>query len=274
MNIVLAQGILGFQTLLGVEYFNGVKSNIETKYPSVKVLETQVNPVEGVEVRGSQLGSQILDSLGDTGKPPSLNPGDKTHIIAYSMGGLDARYLLSPANPANLAGRVTSLTTISAPHRGSPVADLLMREANGEALTLLEKVATLGLHKSMTLLGVPLEGLHDLTTQWTADFNKHYGDSPKVLYFSIAGTGRSSVPPTSVPLLAPYLYIKDKVWGEPNDGMVAVGSSAWGDSAPDLWPADHADVIGHNLDNLPLGTPDHFDYLSKYDGIVNKLLAL
>src|SRR5215510_6280544 len=53
--------------------------------------------------------------------------GDKVHIIAHSMGGLDARYLLCN----NLYGlgaldRVVSLSTISTPHRGSQVADLLV----------------------------------------------------------------------------------------------------------------------------------------------------
>jgi triacylglycerol esterase/lipase EstA (alpha/beta hydrolase family) len=54
-------------------------------------------------------------------------PNGKVHIIAHSMAGLDARYLLSHnlqslANP----GRVASLSTVATPHCGSPVADLLV----------------------------------------------------------------------------------------------------------------------------------------------------
>src|SRR5215469_16560609 len=102
MNIVLCHGILGFRTFLGVNYFNGVKAHIEAKYPAVKVLVPQVNPVAAADERGGQLQDQIVQALGDTGMPPTLDPGQKTHILAHSMGGLDARYMLSPANPANI----------------------------------------------------------------------------------------------------------------------------------------------------------------------------
>ncbi|HYM00422.1 MAG TPA: hypothetical protein VEZ90_15820 [Blastocatellia bacterium] len=274
MNIVLAHGYLGFARLLGVEYFNRVKAHIEAAFPSVKVLVTQVDPADGIDVRGSQLRGQILDSLGVTGNAPTLNAGDKTHIIAHSMGGLDSRYILSPANPNNIAVQITSLTTISTPHRGSPIADLLWREASGEVLSEIEKLTALGLHKSMSLLGIPLEGLQNLTSDSTAQFNRKYVDNPNVRYFSVAGKGRNGFLPTCLALLAPHLVIKHEVPGEENDGLVAVGSAAWGTMDRNLWPADHADEIGHNLDKLPVGKPDHFDYLSAYDAIVGKLLPL
>ena len=40
------------------------------------------------------------------------------------MGGLDSRFILSPANPDNIANLITTLTTIGTPHQGSPLADL------------------------------------------------------------------------------------------------------------------------------------------------------
>jgi triacylglycerol lipase len=42
------------------------------------------------------------------------------YLIAHSMGGLDSRFMLSPANLDHLAAHVASLTTISTPHHGSP----------------------------------------------------------------------------------------------------------------------------------------------------------
>jgi len=39
------------------------------------------------------------------------------------MGGLDSRYLLSPANPTPNNLPIRSLTTIGTPHFGSPIAD-------------------------------------------------------------------------------------------------------------------------------------------------------
>jgi len=52
-----------------------------------------------------------------------LDPAQKTHIIAHSMGGLDSRYLLSPDNPTPNRMPIRSLTTIGTPHFGSPIAD-------------------------------------------------------------------------------------------------------------------------------------------------------
>src|SRR5262249_35838159 len=89
MNIVLCHGILGFNriSVLGapIDYFNGVREFLEETFADlqVKVLVTQVNPVRGIHIRGDQLATQIRDALLDG----SLNPDNKTHIIAHSMGG-------------------------------------------------------------------------------------------------------------------------------------------------------------------------------------------
>src|SRR5262245_21597652 len=118
MNIVLAHGIYGFRTLFGVNYFNGVKEFLEQAFlaPPVRVLVSEVAPAGRIELRGAQLGRQILEAL-QTGK---LDRIAKVHIIAHSMGGLDARFCLSPGNPDNITAtaRVASLSTISTPHWG------------------------------------------------------------------------------------------------------------------------------------------------------------
>jgi hypothetical protein len=54
-----------------------------------------------------------------------LDGTKKTHIVAHSMGGLDSRYLLSPVSENKLVAPVQSLTTISTPHQGSPIADII-----------------------------------------------------------------------------------------------------------------------------------------------------
>src|SRR5215467_8709361 len=98
MNIVLAHGILGFGriSLLGaqIDYFNGVQEFLEGTFADigVKVLVTQVNPVRGIHIRGEELTSQIQNALANG----SLDPDNKTHIVAHSMGGLDARFTVSP----------------------------------------------------------------------------------------------------------------------------------------------------------------------------------
>lgn len=54
------------------------------------------------------------------------------HVIAHSMGGLDARFLTTHLqqkyNSPSYPNRILSLTTLSTPHHGSPVADLLVQQ--------------------------------------------------------------------------------------------------------------------------------------------------
>src|SRR5437879_1655307 len=124
MNLIFAHGILGFRQRFGIAYFRGVQDHFEQV--GAKVLIPEVNPTAGIKVRGEELRTQILDAFG---KGP-LDPGQPTHIVAHSMGGLDSRFMLSPANKNttsqnDLSGRVRSLTTIGTPHRGSPIADLV-----------------------------------------------------------------------------------------------------------------------------------------------------
>src|SRR5215510_8132283 len=104
MNIVLTHGILGFNTVLGIEYFNGIKGHLEKKF-NAKVLATKVDPVKSIKDRGAELGNLILAALGKTGTIPTLNPKENVHIIAHSMGGLDSRVLF-----CLLAIPITSLT--------------------------------------------------------------------------------------------------------------------------------------------------------------------
>ena len=74
--------------------------------------------------RGEQLAAAILRQV----------PGaEREHIIAHSMGGLDARHAI--AHVPGLAGRVATLVTIGTPHRGSPVADAIAGDVGTGLIT-------------------------------------------------------------------------------------------------------------------------------------------
>jgi triacylglycerol lipase len=275
MNVVLAHGFLGFRKLAGVEYFQGVKKYLEA-HASVKVLATQVDPDASIAARGGQLRRQILVALGDL--PPetkdekslvkALDASQKTHLIGHSMGGLDGRFMLSPANPDHLAARLASLTTISTPHRGSPIADLIAAKLGGQRLWLWTWWMERKLREIITGLGISLDGLHDLTAGGAANFNHTYVDHPQVRYFSVAGAGRASGRPAAKILYPAYKYIKEKT-REDNDGLVAVTSAQWGEFDARLWPADHADEIGHDLDRP--GKSGRFDHLARFGELVERL---
>ena len=96
-------------------------------------------------------------------------------IIAHSMGGLDARYMISKLNMAN---RVAALLTVSTPHRGSPYADWCLRNLGKR----------MGGLKLIKLLKLDLKAISDLTTESCREFNEKILDAPGVRYFSIGGS--------------------------------------------------------------------------------------
>lgn len=263
MNIVLVHGILGFREKLGVEYFNGVKEHLAQAGHTVLV--PQLDATGPIRKRGEQLRGLILQALNQN----ALDPAAKTHIIAHSQGGLDARFMLSPGNPNttpenDLAGKIASLSTIGSPHDGSPIADLLA----GQDLGPIEAPARDAVRDVLRTLGIDPDALFDLETGSMKEFNKEYPDNPAVRYFSVAGKGRAGLFATSGVLMFFHRHIKAAT-GEENDGLVSLSSAGrWGATWP-AWPADHADEIGHDLNRPPGFEPlAGFDYLRAYDAIV------
>lgn len=265
MNIVLVHGILGFREKFGIEYFRGVAEHFTEK--GFKVLVPILDPTRGIEFRGGQLRDQINAAYAKG----SIDPNQKTHIIGHSMGGLDSRWMLSPVNPNRIRAPIRSLTTISTPHQGSPIADLIDAP---------EKLTDFGqllfgpqgnlLQPALDALGISLDGLRNLTTAYCKQFSATYTDDPAVAYFSVAGAGRGGFLQTSAPLLFFHKYISE-LTGEANDGLVTVASAQWGQFDQNTWAADHADEVGTNLDTLG---PPKFPWLAKYDLIVAAVSGL
>jgi triacylglycerol lipase len=271
MNLVLSHGIFGFKTALGVEYFNGVRQHLTDRFPGLRILVTKVPPDGTIEVRGAALGEQIRQAMEPGG---GLDPDDPVHIVAHSMGGLDARFLLSPDNDQNLADRITSLTTIGTPHNGSPVADLVVRLEDPLNIGVEETPLARAFRAALAHARIEVGGLRSITTEGTRNFNAQFRDNDTTKKFSVAGVGRGRTflgisLDTCAALLLTYGFLKDNT-GEDNDGLVTLSSASWGDG-PELWPADHADEIGHDIDHGFHTLPSNFDCLEKYAAIVDRL---
>lgn len=274
MNLVLNHGIFGFAAFHGIIYFNGVKEHLAARFPNLRILVAQVPPDGTIVARGTELGRQILQALQPGGV---LDPRKQVHIIAHSMGGLDARFLLSPDNPENLAHLVASLTTISTPHQGSPIADLLIKLLDPLNIGAEEKLLARPLRASLAQIGLETGGLRNLTTASVREFNSRFRDDENTKKFSVAGTGRGKQIlgihlNTCAALHLAYDIIRQKT-GEDNDGLVSLGSASWG-SGPDIWAADHADEIGHDLDRGTAVRPAHFNHLDHYERLVERLRQL
>src|SRR4051794_23641245 len=214
--IVLVHGLMGFDSLRvrGLRlrgYFPGIED--ELRRAGNRVHCASLSPTAGVAHRADELRA-FLDHVA---------PAEPVHVIAHSMGGLDARYAVSRLG---MADRVLSLTTISTPHRGSPFADWGVRRLEWLAKPLFKFFA------------MPDQAFYDLTTDGCRAFNADVPDVPTVRYFSVAG--RCSLAWLSPEWLLPHEVIR-RAEG-PNDGLVSVASATWGEQT-DVWDGDHVSLI-------------------------------
>jgi triacylglycerol lipase len=256
--IVLAHGIFGFGDMLprtlsflpSVHYFNGVANHLRKLGHTV--FEPQVNPIGSIQSRGDELAAEILKQTG---------PGDRLHILAHSMGGLDARCAITKRT--DLVERVATLVTIGTPHRGSPVADAVVKHTG----PLLESIPD----QMRRRLESDTGAMHDLTTEVCTQFDVDTPDDPRVRYINIAGDALQDG--EQLFLFQLTAAISDMT-GEPNDGMVT-RSSALRENHTHLpdWPVDHAGEIGWTKALLrPWQGKDAFaKHLERYDAIVAML---
>jgi triacylglycerol lipase len=257
MNLVFASGFLLPQHVGPIEYFNGVGALAESKgLPSP--LFHVVPPLGKSENRSDVLAAAIRVRF----------PAGPIHIIAHSMGGLDSRYLI--ARNADLASRIVSLTTLSTPFHGSPLADMLRGDSAG--------LFSLGLGAASNVVDDTIGRLIDLGA--VGDLTKRGAEAgpdilkthPQIRCRSYAASGRSGEPKTSGLLLIGHMIIRAQPGGDPNDGAVAVASATYGEFK-ESWACDHLDMVGHDLDDIPRLRPRKFDHIAKFTAIIDLLQA-
>ena len=165
-----------------------------------------------ISVNAEILKKNILQIIAETG-------AKKVNIIAHSRGGLESRYMISRLD---MADSVASLTTVATPHRGSPVADLLINKMEKE------NVITDIIDFNAKILGdVQPESFNaggELTTDSLKVFNMENPDMPGVYYQSYAGAIGDDFPN---PLWKKISKVITEKEGE-NDGLVSVKSAKWG----------------------------------------------
>jgi triacylglycerol lipase len=227
-TIVLVHGVLGFGNPLNLplfaNYFNGVATHF--RRAGHDVVTPQVNPIGSIPQRGEQLAAAIR------------RLGQPVHVIAHSMGGLDARHAITHVFGA--PEPVRTLITIGTPHFGSPVADAIANPtdplfAHIPAVLLLQLQRNAG-------------ALHDLTTAAAKEFDETTHDVPGVTYINVAGDASQG---SHELLLFHLAAVIGRLKGETNDGVVTK-SSALHPRHKHLnhdWPVDHAGEVGWSLDS-------------------------
>ena len=214
--VVLVHGLCGYDRLTAFgrplkDYFPGIREQLEAA--GNRVLVPRLSCTRGVEARACEL-RRFLGTHVPTGP---------VHLIGHSMGGLDARFMISHLG---MAGRVRSLTTVGTPHRGSPVADWGVKRF-GRLLTPL-----------FQLFGISTRAFIDLTSAVCARFNATVRNAPGVRYFSVAGVCEG--PWLGSEWRVPHAIVS-RAEGA-NDGVVSVASASWGEHT-DLWTGDHLNLV-------------------------------
>lgn len=259
--IVLVHGLFGFDRLRiagydVADYFRDVPRLLRAGgylVPSPPVLRT---------------GGGIAERAADLKRYLETNPevaGKRVHLIAHSMGGLDARFMIAQLG---MAERILSVTTIGTPHRGSPIADIIT------------KASLPGSQQLLAQLGMDLKGIGDLTTAACARFNEATPEADGVRYFSFAG---EFAPPRIglVPIgLLSVTHDLIRCAEGANDGMVSVASARFGQSEErwtflDTWPVNHFREVnwGENLLPTPIEIADG-SIGQRYLDLARRLAAL
>ncbi len=213
-------------------------------------------------------------------------PSARVNLICYAVGGLDCRYLVSPGGlfkndsllQEAIAGQVSSITTVSTPHRGTDVASAALYLSDEVLGTLLGARANTARTDPEVVAS-----LEALTPSAMNDFNREVTDAAGVDYRSWAGvtyfqgvafyladqavvdecqgpTGRTRIwaQPETRDVMSDLLVATAPFAGRtlaaggqsvltPHDGMVSVDSARWG-GFEGCVAADHYDVIGQVQD--------------------------
>ncbi|MFH1488648.1 MAG: hypothetical protein ABII06_07080, partial [Pseudomonadota bacterium] len=232
LPIILAHGICPFDRALHplsvkdnapddrFHYFRKIRNSLIAR--GFSAYHTRVSWASDLERRASDLHRQILRLTENFSIRPAV------HIIAHSMGGLDARMMIYKYR---MAGRVRSLTTIGTPHLGTSYADWGM-----ERLGFL--IGSAG------VFGINIRGFRDLTRESCRRFNETLRPFEKdcgVRFRTVAGA--QTPEKIFLPLRRSYRIILEQE-GE-NDGLVSVASAMWKEEFfLEKIDADHFNQIG------------------------------
>ncbi len=246
--IVLHHGFISGRAL----QWPGAKEALEKK--GCRVFSTEVSAAQTIPIRAQQLSLQIEQILQETGFP-------KVNIITHSMGGLDARYLISSLKYSD---RVASLSTVSTPHRGTPLANWAVsksHELGGQILHLILDLAARLANSTTTFSKVDVAAtFNNLKEDYVErEFNPKNPDNPRVYYQSWAGKAVKSRRNVIKSILMDTYDIIFETRGE-NDGIVPISSSAWG-VFRGVIEADHLRLAGHSFDDPTEGSFDQNQFL-------------
>lgn len=245
--IVLTHGMLGFDNILGIDYWYGIPSAL--RRDGAKVYVTEVSQLNTSEARGEELLEQVEEIA-------AISGSGKVNLLGHSHGGPTIRYVA-----AIRPDLVASVTSIGAPHKGSAAADFIRNVPPGSAgETLLAGIVN-GLGGLINLLSGSsstspqnaLGSLESLNSVGAAKFNAKFPQGMPtsacgegaysvngIRYYSWSGTSpvTNLLDPSDLLMGAASLTFK-----EANDGLVGRCSSHMGKVVRDNYRMNHLDEV-------------------------------
>ena len=142
-RIYLSPGFFGFGKIGSYDYFAHVERTLVARLAAAGDNATtyvlDVQPTASIRRRASRLAELVSETATDEGP---------IHLIGHSTGGLDARMVASPevilpipSATLRWVPHLASVTTINAPHYGTPMASFFAT-ANGQRWLYLLSVLT------------------------------------------------------------------------------------------------------------------------------------
>ena len=260
--IVLVHGFLGFDQLVGVDYWYKIPETLQEDGAEVYVIT--VSNTNFPEVRGEQVIEQVEEILAVTG-------AEKVNLIGHSHGGPTTRYAGS-VRPDIIA----SVTSVSGVNKGTVVADTLIEWSdNSELFGNAFELFISGISHFVALASgndkelAPVDSVRSMTTEASLVFNAaHPGGIPDtacgegdyeyngVRYYSWAGavpTTRGVDPLDLVTLTFSQFFPE----GVANDGFVDPCTSNLGMVVRNDFVMNHLDEVNQLLGIHDLQETDH-----------------
>ena len=150
-RIYLSPGMFGFGRLASYDYFTHLERALSERLRAageeVEIHVVQVSPTASIRRRALKLTELVARTCDLT-----ASNGGPIHLMGHSTGGLDARLVASPSvslavPPGTLAwrSRLTSVTTINAPHFGTPLASFFTTASGQRVLRALSALTFIAL---------------------------------------------------------------------------------------------------------------------------------
>ncbi len=247
--IVLVHGLLGWDNILGLEYWYQIPAAL--RQSGAVVLVAKVSAVNDNDVRGEQLLQQLQAWRAAYGYR-------KFNLIGHSQGGPTVRYVAGVA-----PSLVASVTTVQSPHvidTAQPDSILSLLSTNPALFsTFGQLIDWLSGHGSLPQDPAALQAWAADTAGFNARWPAGMPTAPcgqgaeladnGVRYYSIAGnTAKTNAWDPS-----DLLFKEGPV---PSDGLVPVCAAHWGRVLRDDYPWNHFDGVNQFFGLIGKGAPD------------------